>query len=546
MNQISKPQIIEITVPDIGDFKDVPVIEILAKPGAAVSADETLVVLESDKATIDVPSPFAGTVKEVRIKLGDKVSQGTALILLESGAPSAAAAPAPAAPPTPPAAPAPVAQAQPLPTPSATKLIEITVPDIGDFKDVPVIEILAKPGAAVSADETLVVLESDKATIDVPSPFAGIVKEVRVNLGDKVSQGSLLILLESGAPTAAPAPIAAEPPPVPAAPAPAPAPISTPSAPPPQAAPAPTGALPHASPSIRRFARELGVDLHNVRGTGAKNRIQKSDITGYVKNAVATAATPAAAPPKNTGTGLDLLPWPQVDFAKFGPIERAALSKIKKISGANLSRNSIIIPHVTNFDEADVTALEKFRLDINKEREKSGEKLTMLAFMIKAAVAALKKHPTFNASLDGEDLILKRYFHIGFAADTPNGLVVPVIKDADQKGLTAIAAEAGDLAGQARAGKLKPGDMQGGCFTISSLGGIGGNGFTPIINAPEVAILGAARAKMTPVWDGSAFQPRLIMPVSLSWDHRVIDGAEAARFLVTYCALLADFRRISL
>jgi len=414
---------------------------------------------------------------------------------------------------------------------SKMQLIEIAVPDIGDFKNVPVIEILATPGAAVNVDDALVVLESDKATIDVPSPFAGVVKEVRVKLGDKVSTGSALILLESGAATA---PVAAELTPIP------------PAAPPPAAEPAPApavdAALPHASPSIRRFARELGVDLTLLRGTGPKNRIQKSDIIDFVKNAVAAKA----APSNNTGAGLDLLPWPQVDFAKFGPIERAPLSKIKKLTAANLSRNSIIIPHVTNFDEADVTTLEKFRLDMNKEREKSGEKLTMLAFMIKAAVAALKKHPTFNASLDGEELVLKRYFHIGFAADTPNGLVVPVIKDADQKGLTAIAAEAGELAGQARAGKLKPGDMQGGCFTISSLGGIGGNGFTPIINAPEVAILGAARAKMTPVWDGEKFQPRLIMPVSLSWDHRVIDGAEAARFLVTFTTLLADFRRVSL
>jgi pyruvate dehydrogenase E2 component (dihydrolipoamide acetyltransferase) len=423
---------------------------------------------------------------------------------------------------------------------SRTQIIEIFVPDIGDFAQVPVIEILAVPGAAIGVDETLVVLESDKATIDVPSPVAGVVKEVRVRLGDKVSQGSALVLVEAGpaglveaappmTPDPAPSAAVAPSPPVPAAATPAP---PVPGAP---------SALPHASPAIRRFARELGVNLGLLRGSGPKGRVQKDDVLDHVKTAMSGNAVPA-----NAGAGLNLLPWPQIDFAKFGPIERAALSKIKKISAANLSRNSIIIPHVTNFDEADVTALEQFRLDMNKERQNTGEKLTMLAFMIKAAVVTLQKHPNFNASLDGEDIILKRYFHIGFAADTPNGLVVPVIKDADTKGLTAIAAEAGELAAQARNGRLKPGDMQGGCFTISSLGGIGGNGFTPIINAPEVAILGAARAKMTPVWDGETFQPRLVMPVSLSWDHRVIDGAAAARFLVTFCTLLGDFRRVLL
>jgi pyruvate dehydrogenase E2 component (dihydrolipoamide acetyltransferase) len=419
------------------------------------------------------------------------------------------------------------------------RLIEICVPDIGDFKNVPVIEILAKAGAAVAVDEALVVLESDKATIDVPSPAAGIVREVKVNLGDLVSQGSALILIEAG--ITAPPPAA----PLQAAPAAllphtiAPAVETTTWV---AASPAP-GTLPHASPAVRRFARELGVDLGRLQGSGPKGRIKKTDVADFVKTAI--SAPPAPAAPESGG-GLGLLAWPQIDFSKFGPIERAALSKIKKLAGANLSRNAVIIPHVTNFDEADITALEDFRLEINKERAKTGEKLTMLAFMIKAAVEALKKHSTFNASLDGDELILKRYFHIGFAADTPDGLVVPVIKDADQKGLTAIAAEAGELAAQARSKKLKPADMQGGCFTISSLGGIGGNGFTPIIYAPEVAILGAARAKMTPVWDGAAFQPRLVMPVSLSWDHRVIDGAEAARFLVTFCTLLSDFRRVSL
>jgi pyruvate dehydrogenase E2 component (dihydrolipoamide acetyltransferase) len=441
------------------------------------------------------------------------------------------------------------------------QFIEVAVPDIGDFKNVPVIEVLVAPGTTVSIDDTLVVLESDKATIDVPSPAAGVVKEVRVGLGDKVSQGSALILIETSASRAAaptqPAapPQAAMPAPLPAAPLPA-APLpAAPAATPPASILAPiavqpvmpsAGILPHASPSIRRLARELGVDLTQLRGSGPKSRIQKTDLFDFVKAAVSGKSAPAADSAQPSGGGLNLLPWPQVDFAKFGPIERAPLSKIKKISAANLSRNAIIIPHVTNFDEADVTELEKFRIEINKERQKTGQKLTMLAFMVKASVAALKTHPNFNASLEGEELILKRYFHIGFAADTPNGLVVPVIKDADAKTLTEIAAEANELAEQARGGKLKPGDMQGGCFTISSLGGIGGNGFTPIINAPEVAILGAARAKMTPVWDGESFQPRLVMPVSLSWDHRVIDGAAAARFLVTLTTLLSDFRRVSL
>jgi pyruvate dehydrogenase E2 component (dihydrolipoamide acetyltransferase) len=416
---------------------------------------------------------------------------------------------------------------------SRISLVEVFVPDIGDFKNVPVIEILAAPGARVGVDDALVVLESDKATIDVPSPVAGVVKEVRVKLGDKVSQGSFLLLIEANMAADLAAPVVAAPPPAPIIAAPA----SLPSA-----STVSTGILPHASPSIRRFARELGVDLTLLRGTGPKGRIQKTDILEFVKAAVSGRADGTAP----AGAGLDLLPWPQIDFAKFGPVERITLSKIKKISAANLSRNAIIIPHVTNFAEADVTALEDFRLEINKERQKSGEKLSMLAFMIKAAVSTLKQHPAFNASLDGDALVLKRYFHIGFAADTPDGLVVPVIKDADQKGLAEIAAEAGDLAAQARSKKLKPGDMQGGCFTVSSLGGFAGNGFTPIINAPEVAILGAARAKMAPVWDGQTFQPRLIMPVSLSWDHRVIDGAAAARFLVTFCSLLNDFRRISL
>lgn len=417
-----------------------------------------------------------------------------------------------------------------------SNVIEVTVPDIGDFKNIPIIEILVKAGDHVEANAPLIMLESDKATLDVPASHTGVVKELLVKLGDKVSQGSTILRLETAgasAPVAAPAPVAV----APSAPAPVPAPAPAPVAPVPVAS---TGTLPHASPSIRHYARELGVDLTKVRGNGPKGRILREDVNGFVKAAL---NNPTSA---STGMGRELLPWPEVDFAKYGEIERVALSNIRRISGANLSRNAALIPHVTNFDEADVTELEAFRTSVNAEQKQGGTKVTMLAFIIKAIVATLRKHPTFNASLEGEQLVLKHYFHIGFAADTPNGLLVPVIRDADRKGVSEIAAEMSELAAQARSGKLKPADMQGGCFTISSLGGIGGNGFTPIINAPEVAILGAAKAKMQPVWDGKAFQPRLIMPLNLSWDHRVVDGAEAARFLVTLTRYLADFRRISL
>ena len=431
--------------------------------------------------------------------------------------------------------------------------IEVRVPDLGDIRDVPVIEVLARVGAQVAIDETLLILETEKATMDVPSSSAGTIRDVLVKAGDKVSPDDVIVLLEvlAGNPVEKvqpqPVSIALASPPianVPQASIPAQTPptsaVST--APIPQQTPSSAAITAHASPSVRRFARQLGADLALIPGTGPKGRILITDVEDFVKHALSSAHT--ATP--NPGSALDLLPWPQVDFAKFGPVERAQLSKIKRISGANLSRNSIIIPHVTNFDEVDITELETFRLSANKHSEGKSAKLTMLAFLIKASVHALKLHPTVNASLDGEDLVLKRYFHIGFAADTPNGLVVPVIRDADTKTLNAIAAEAGELAALARGGKLKLSEMQGGCFTISSLGGIGGTGFTPIINAPELAILGAAKAFMKPVWDGSQFLPRLMMPLTLSWDHRVIDGAEAARFLVTLGKSLADFRGASL
>ena len=418
---------------------------------------------------------------------------------------------------------------------------EVRVPDIGDFADVPVIEVLVAPGDTVAPEDPLVTLESDKATMDVPAPSAGVVRELRVKLGDKVSEGSVILTLEGGARPVEPGARVSEPA---AAPAAAPAKTERPAAP----AAAPVGAEPpakaaapsavpvdaqafraaHASPSVRRFARELGVDLSKVKGTGPKDRILQEDVQNYVKQSLTGAGAPPAQAPA-ASAALGLLPWPQIDFAKFGAVESRPLSRIKKISGANLHRNWVMIPHVTNHEDADITELEAFRVKLNKENEKSGIKLTMLAFLIKASVAALAKFPEFNASLDGENLIYKKYFNIGFAADTPNGLVVPVIKNADQKGVLAIAKEMGELSAKAREGKLGPADMQGGCFSISSLGGIGGTYFTPIINAPEVAILGVCRSSTRPVWDGKQFMPRLILPLSLSWDHRVIDGAAAAR-----------------
>jgi pyruvate dehydrogenase E2 component (dihydrolipoamide acetyltransferase) len=551
--------LVEVKVPDIGDFKDVAVIELLVKPGDTVKPEQSLVTVESDKASMEIPSSHGGVVKELKVALGDKVNEGSSLVVLESADGASAAAPAPAPASAPAAAPAPAA-AVPAPTPAAPVAssgpIQVLVPDIGDFKDVAVIELLVKPGDTVKAEQSLITVESDKASMEIPSSHAGVVKELKVALGDKVNQGSLIAVLEGAGGAAAPAPAAAAPASA-AAPAAAlssaPVERTVPTAALPVHEPtAPQGALPHASPSIRRLARELGVPLAEVKGSGPKGRITQDDLQGFVKKVMAgeqqTAAqkakTPAAAAAGGAFPGL--LPWPQVDFTKFGPVERKELSRIKKISGANLHRNWVVIPHVTNHDDADITELEAFRVQLNKENEKSGIKVTMLAFMIKAAVAALKKFPEFNSSLDGDTLVLKNYFHIGFAADTPNGLVVPVIRDCDKKGIFQISQEMGELAKKARDGKMGPADMSGGCFSISSLGGIGGRYFTPIINAPEVAIMGVCKSSTEPRWDGKAFQPRLMLPLSLSWDHRVIDGASAARFNVYFASLLADFRRIAL
>ena len=526
----------EVKVPDIGDFQDVPIIEVMVKRGDRVKAEDSLITLESDKATMDVPAPAAGTVQELKVKLGDKVSEGTVILLLDSGA-SAQTASAPV--------PKTSVAAPPAPTSAATGVAEVRVPDIGDFKDVPVIEIMVKPGDTVKAEDALITLESDKATMDVPAPLAGVVKEIGVKVGDKVSEGTVIVTLTTGTATGDPV-VAAATDAAPARPASAAAPAAR------AQLSAPAGAideaafaLAYAGPGVRKLARELGVDLGKVTGSGNKGRILKEDVEAFAKSPAPSAkAAPAAAPSGSVG-GIDLLPWPKVDFAKFGPIEAKPLSRIKKISGANLHRNWVLIPHVTNHDDADITDLEGFRVQLNKENEKSGVRVSMLAFMIKAAVATLQKFPEFNASLDGDNLILKKYYHIGFAADTPQGLVVPVIRDADKKGVVAIANEMGDLAKLARDGKLKPDQMQGGCFTISSLGGIGGIYFTPIINAPEVAIMGVCRSfwkQVSP--DGKQSSWRFVLPLSLSWDHRVIDGASAARFNNHFAGLLADMRRV--
>ena len=434
--------------------------------------------------------------------------------------------------------------------------VEIKVPDIGDFKEVEVIELLVKPGDTVKAEQSLITVESDKASMEIPSSHAGVVKELKVKIGDKVTEGSLILMLEADASAAATAPAPASAPAALAAtsaaqsaptpvPTPAPQPASVSTAPAAVAAANSNGQKSHASPSVRKFARELGVELSRVNGSGPKGRILLEDVQGFVKGVMSGSSAAPAAGGGGGGMGMSLLPWPSLDFSKFGETELQPLSRIKKISGPNLHRNWVMMPHVTQFDDADITELEEFRKSANESLAKSGVKLTMLAFVIKASVSALKKFPAFNASLDanGENLILKHYYHIGFAADTPYGLVVPVVKNADKKGVAEIAKEMGELSAQARDGKLKPADMQGASFTISSLGGIGGTKFTPIINAPEVAILGLSKSTIQPVWDGKQFAPRLIMPLSLSYDHRVIDGAMGARFIVYLGEVLADMRK---
>ena len=551
--------LVEVKVPDIGDFDEVAVIELLVKVGDTVKAEQSLITVESDKASMEIPSSTAGVVKELRVKLGDKVKQGSVVLMLEASSDVASLASATAALPT--AAPAvqvaaaaaPVASAAAtvVALPAALGPVEVRIPDIGDFKDVAVIEIFVKLGDAIKVEQSLITVESDKAAMEIPSSAAGVLKELKVKIGDKVNIGDLLAILEGSVAAAAPvaainaaASVAASAPSV--APAVATASIAAPAHNPGST----TLGLPHASPSVRKFARELGVPLEEVKGNGPKGRISFDDVQAFTKAVMAgatqTKAQAAKAPAGGDGAALGLIPWPKVDFAKFGPIERKEMGRIKKISGANLLRNAIMIPAVTNHDDADITELEAFRVSTNKENEKTGIKVTMLAFLIKACVAALKKYPEFNSSLDGDALVYKNYWHIGFAADTPNGLMVPVIRDADKKGILQISQEMGELAKKARDGKLSPAEMTGATFTISSLGGIGGKYFTPIINAPEVAILGVCKSTHEPVWDGKQFVPRLMLPLSLTWDHRVIDGAAAARFNAYLGQILGDFRRVLL
>jgi pyruvate dehydrogenase E2 component (dihydrolipoamide acetyltransferase) len=547
--------LVEVQVPDIGDFDEVTVIELMVKVGDTVKAEQSLITVESDKASMEIPSSTAGIVKEMRVALGDKVRQGSVVLVVEAAGAAAVPAAAPAAAV---AAPAPVAAA-PAPVAAAAVAagpVQVHVPDIGDFKDVAVIEVMVKPGDTIKVEQSLITVESDKASMEIPSSHAGVLKELKVKVGDKVNIGDLLAILEgtavAAAPVAAAATVAAS---VASAPAAAQPPVAAAAAAVAAPAHAPGGTtlgLPHASPSVRKFARELGVPLEEVKGNGLKGRITADDVQAFTKavmsGAAQTKAQAAKAPAASGGGGseLGLIPWPKVDFAKFGPIERKEMGRIKKISGVNLLRNAIMIPAVTNHDDADITDLEAFRVSTNKENEKSGVKVTMLAFLIKACVAALKKYPEFNSSLDGDALVYKNYWHIGFAADTPNGLMVPVIRDCDKKGVLQISQEMGELAKKARDGKLGPAEMTGATFTISSLGGIGGKYFTPIINAPEVAILGVCKSTMEPVWDGKQFVPRLMLPLSLTWDHRVIDGAAAARFNAFLGQILSDFRRVLL
>ncbi|MER0500256.1 pyruvate dehydrogenase complex dihydrolipoyllysine-residue acetyltransferase [Aeromonas hydrophila] len=528
----------DVHVPDIGD-DEVDVTEIMVAVGDMVEADQSIIAVEGDKASMEVPAPFAGRVVEIKVAAGAKVSTGSLVMVFEvaGAAPAVAAVPAQAA--------APVAAA-----PVAAAAKEVNVPDIGG-DEVEVTEIMVAVGDKVEADQSLIAVEGDKASMEVPAPFAGVVKEIKVKAGDKVSTGSLIMVFEvaGAAPAAAAAPVAQAAAPVAAAPvAAAPAPVA-------QAAAASdfvaNDAYVHASPAVRRLAREFGVNLAKVKASGRKGRIVKEDVQAYVKDAVKRAeSAPAAGQGTGNGNGMSVLAWPKVDFSKFGDVEEVDLTRIQKISGPNLHRNWVMIPHVTQFDEADTTELEAFRKEQNAmlEKQKADVKITPLVFILKAAAKALEAHPRFCSSLseDGSKLIMKKYIHIGVAVDTPNGLVVPVVRDVSKKGIMELSRDLAEISKKARAGKLTAADMQGGCFTISSLGGIGGTSFTPIVNAPEVAILGVSKSEMKPKWNGKEFAPRLMLPLALSYDHRVIDGADGARFITTMNGVLSDIRRLVL
>ena len=535
----------EIKVPDIGDFSDVEIIEILVKPGDSLKAEDPVMTLESDKATMDVPCPEDGQVAELLVKVGDRVAEGTSILKLQAAGASQQASTEAVETLTPSAAPS--TDSAPTSGPAASASVDVIVPDIGDFEDVEIIEVFVKPGDAVNVEDPLITLESDKATMEVPSSDAGTIETVLVKVGDRISAGTAVVRLStSGGVATAPS--------VPAASTPE---VAKADSAPAQAAPTSSAAEPskidetafrkaHASPSVRKFARELGVDLSKLSGSGRKNRITKEDVQNYIKKAVTKAESGFATAPATSGSGIPAMP--EVDFGKFGEIETQDLPRIKKISGKNLHRVWLNIPAVTHHDEVDITDLENFRKELKDEAAKQGVRITLLAFIMKALAANLKQFPTFNSSLtpDGERLILKKYFHIGVAVDTPNGLVVPVIRDVDQKSVYDLARDLGEMSVKARDGKLKSQDMQGGSMTISSLGGIGGTAFTPLVNAPEVAILGLTRSRMQPVWNGKEFIPRLMQPVDVSYDHRVIDGAEAARFVASLGKYLTDIRRVLL
>ncbi len=522
-------QMLEIKVPDIGGHENVDVIEVAVKVGDVVKIDDTLITLETEKATMDVPADAAGVVTAVQVTVGDKVSEGSVIVVLDS-----AGATATEAPPV-------VAEAAPTTNDTADTAhsVVLTVPDIGGHSDVDVIEVVVKVGDVVKVDDTLITLETEKATMDVPATAAGMVMAVMVKVGDKVAEGSAIVTVAAAVHDSTDIPAAVVPPvPVTGAQTAAGSPKTAYGDTPVNESVFNRG---HAGPAVRKLARELGVDLTRVKGSGRRGRVVADDVKAYVKNTLHSGESGKPA----LGGGLEIIPLPKIDFTRFGEVESIPLSRIKKISGQNLARNWVMIPHVTQHDDADMTELEAFRQMLNQEWVKQGLKLSPLAFIIKACAVALQTYPEFNASLDGDHLILKKYIHIGFAADTPNGLVVPVIRDADKKGLRELAQELTELSQKAREGKLKPQEMQGASFTVSSLGGIGGTYFTPIINAPEVAILGVCKAQIRPVWNGEKFKPRLMCPLSLSYDHRVIDGAAACRFTTLLTQLLADFRRVT-